>query len=91
MLFISALQMHEVELPAIFFLGSIPQTGKPIKINRGISILCTMLHFVSASTAKTELSALFLKVKEEKIMRLALEELGHPQPPIPIHVDNSTL
>ena len=29
-------------------------------------------------------------MKESKIIRLTLAEMGHPQPPTPIHVDNST-
>ena len=29
-------------------------------------------------------------MKESKIICLTLEEMGHPQPPTPIHVDNST-
>jgi hypothetical protein len=33
---------------------------------------------------------LFYNCKEGKIFRLALEELGHKQPPTPVHCDNST-
>ena len=33
---------------------------------------------------------MFLNAKEAKIIRLALEELGHPQPPTPMHCDNAT-
>ena len=29
-------------------------------------------------------------IKEGRIIRLTLEEMGHPQPPTPIHVDNTT-
>ena len=74
----------------IFFLGSLPQPDKPILLNGIIHVLCTILHFVAASAAEAELGALFLNAKEAKIMRLTLEELGHPQPPTPIHIDNST-
>jgi hypothetical protein len=74
----------------IFFLGSLPQDNKPIKLNGAIHVLCTVLKFVAASAAEAELGALFLNAKEAKIMRLTLEELGHPQPPTPIHIDNST-
>eukprot|EP00804_Cyclotella_cryptica_P022287 CCRYP_018106-RA/>CCRYP_018106-RA protein AED:0.35 eAED:0.38 QI:0/0/0/1/0/0/3/0/579 len=38
---------------------------------------------------KPNFGALFLNAKEAKIMRLSLHELGHPQPPTPIHCDNS--
>jgi hypothetical protein len=40
--------------------------------------------------AEAELGALFLNAQEAKAMQLVLEELGHPQPPTPIHIDNTT-
>jgi hypothetical protein len=40
--------------------------------------------------AETELGALFLNAQEAKIMQLILTELGHPQPPTSIHIDNTT-
>jgi len=73
-----------------FFLGSIPQDGKPIKLNGAIHITCTILKLVAASAAEAELGALFLNAQQAKIIRLMLEELGHPQPPTPIHIDNTT-
>ena len=45
---------------------------------------------VEASAAEVELGALFLNAQEARIIRLILLELGHPQPPTPIHVDNTT-
>ena len=74
----------------IFFLGSLPRDDRPIKLNGAIHVLCTILKFVAASAAEAELGALFLNAKQAKIIRLTLEELGHHQPPTPIHVDNST-
>jgi hypothetical protein len=73
-----------------FFLGSIPQDESPIIINGAIHITCTILKLVAASAAEAELGALFLNAQEAKVLRLILEELGHPQPPIPIHIDNTT-
>ncbi len=43
-----------------------------------------------ASAAEAELGALFLNCKEGVILRLILAELGHRQPPTPIHCDNKT-
>ena len=43
-----------------------------------------------ASAAEAELGALFLNCKEGRIMRLTLQEMGHPQPFTPIHCDNMT-
>eukprot|EP00804_Cyclotella_cryptica_P024309 CCRYP_020871-RA/>CCRYP_020871-RA protein AED:0.34 eAED:0.32 QI:0/0/0/1/1/1/2/0/475 len=74
----------------IFFLGSIPINKEPIKLNGAIAVLCTILKFVASSAAEAELGALFLNAKEANIMQLTLQELGHPQPPTPVHCDNST-
>jgi hypothetical protein len=73
-----------------FFLGSIPQDAEPIIINGAIHITCTILKLVAASAAEAELGALLLNAQEAKVKRIVLEELGHPQPPTPIHVDNTT-
>ncbi len=43
-----------------------------------------------AFATEVDLGALFLNPQEAKVIRLVLEELGHPQPPIPIHIDNTT-
>jgi hypothetical protein len=73
-----------------FFLDSIPQDGDPIKLNGAIHITCTILKLVAASAAEAELGALFLNMQEAKVLQLILTELGHPQPPTPIHIDNAT-
>jgi hypothetical protein len=73
-----------------FFLGSTPRDGSPIQINGNVHITCTILKLVAASTAEAELGALFLNAQEAKVIWLVLEELGHPQPPTPIHIDNTT-
>ena len=74
----------------IYFLSSLPTTNKPIKLNGFFHVLSSVLKFVAASAAEAELGALFHNIKEARIMRLTLKELGHPQPPTPIHCDNST-
>ncbi len=73
-----------------FFLGSIPRDSDPIIINGAIHITCTILKLVAASAAEAKLGALFLNAQEAKVLRLVLEELGHPQPPTPIHINNTT-
>jgi hypothetical protein len=73
-----------------FFLGSIPHKGDPIQLNKAIYVTCTSLKLVTASTAEAELGALFLNAQEAKVFRLVLAELGHSQPPTPIHIDNTT-
>eukprot|EP00956_Cyclotella_meneghiniana_P029456 scaffold71333_cov23-Cyclotella_meneghiniana.AAC.1 len=62
----------------------------PNKLNGAIHVISTILKFVAASAAEAELGALFVNAKEGCIIRLILHELGHQQPPTPIHCDNST-
>eukprot|EP00804_Cyclotella_cryptica_P020493 CCRYP_019412-RA/>CCRYP_019412-RA protein AED:0.05 eAED:-0.04 QI:0/0/0/1/0/0.5/2/0/1372 len=78
------------QVAGYYFLGSIPTDDTPIKLNGAILVFCGILKFVVASAAEAELGGLFLNCKEGKIQRLILEELGHTQPPTPIHCDNAT-
>ena len=48
------------------------------------------MKFVVASAAEAELGALFMNSKDAKVIRLILTEMGHYQPPTPIHCDNKT-
>ena len=73
-----------------FFLGWEPDNKRPIHLNRPILTLCKILKFVAASAAESELGAIFLNAKEAKMIRLTIEESGHPQPPTPMHCDNAT-
>jgi hypothetical protein len=73
-----------------YFLGSISQDGDTIKLNGAIHITCAILEFVAASAAEAELGALFINAQEAKVLQLVLAEFGHPQPPTPIHIDNTT-
>ncbi len=72
-----------------FFLSSTPCDGSPIQINGAVYITRTILKLVAASTSEAELGALFLNTQEAKVIRLILEELGHPQPPTPIQINNT--
>jgi hypothetical protein len=73
-----------------FFLGSLPVDSDPIKLNGVIHITCTILKLAATLAAEAELGALFLNAQEAKVLRFTLLELGHPQPPTPIHIDNTT-
>ena len=64
--------------------------GNPIRLNGTIFVLSTILKCVAASAAKAELGALFLNLREARIMKLTLEELGHPQDAVITHCDNTT-
>ena len=73
-----------------FFMGWKPDPTKPIRLNGSFFTLCAILRFVVASAAEAELGALFLNCKQAAIFRITLEEMGHPQPPIPVNCNNST-
>jgi len=73
-----------------YFLGSTPIAGEPIKLNGAVHTLCTIIKQVVASAAEAELASTFMNGQQGKVLRLTLEEMGHPQPPTPIHVDNTT-
>jgi len=89
LLYLSAPKAHS-RAGGYFFLGSLPRDGDPIKLNGAIHVTCTILKLVAASAAEAELGALFLNAQEAKVIWLVLAELGHPQPPPPIHIDNTT-
>jgi hypothetical protein len=71
-------------------MGSLPKDGKPIQINGPIQIHASTCKFVVTSAAEAKLGAIFYNIQERAILRLALEELGHPQPPTPVHCNNIT-
>ena len=74
-----------------YFLGSMSQKDKPIALNGAIFVFCGILKIGVASAVKAELGALFLNCKQGQVLRLTLEEMGHPQPPTPVHYDNLTV
>ena len=69
-----------------FFLGI---KSNPDILNGAILHLATMMKMVLSSAAEAEFGALFHNTKEATPIRTTLEELGHPQPPTPVLVDNS--
>ena len=77
-------------LGGTYFMGSLPKNGHAIQINGPIQVHASVCKFVVTSAAEAELGALFYNIQEGTILRLALEELGHKQPPTPVHCDNLT-
>jgi hypothetical protein len=43
-----------------------------------------------SSAVEAEVAGVFVNTKEGTTIRTTLEELGYPQPPTPVHVDNTT-
>ena len=70
-----------------FFLGN---KSDPDILNGAILHLAAIVKMVLSSAAKAEFGALFHNTEEVTSFSTSLEELGHPQPPTPVLVDNST-
>ena len=62
-----------------------------IIIDQSIDVLCGILKLMVCSTTEAELVVLFLNIREAKISRLMLEEMGRAQPATPVHCNNSTV
>jgi hypothetical protein len=67
-----------------------PQDSEPIQLNGNIAVTCAILKIVAASADEAELGELLVNTKEARIIHLVLAKLGHPQPPTPMHNDNTT-
>ena len=59
-------------------------------MNGAIHVMCTTMREVMSSASEAKLGSLFHNGKEVYLLRLALKEVGHAQPPTPIQTDNST-
>ena len=78
---------------AIYFLGNaFPDPAKPSMplSNGAIHVLSKIMKNVMSSAAEAEIGSTFLSAKDAIPLRVCLEEMGHPQPPTPIQVDNTT-
>ena len=53
-------------------------------------VLCHIMRELLSSAAEAELGALFHNGKDACPLRIALEEMGHPQPATPMATDNNT-
>ena len=59
-------------------------------MNRIIHLVCKILWDVMASSAEAHLGSIFVNSQDASPIRTTLIEMNHPQPPMPIQVDNST-
>ena len=71
-----------------FYLGSRPVDA--IDNNGAITVNANIIQPVVTSAAEAEYAGMFLNVKTALPLRLALLEMGHPQPPTPVISDNTT-
>jgi len=72
-----------------FYLGDKASNQQEVG-NGALLNTSTIMRNVLSSAAEAECGALFNNMKEAVALRNTLEEMGHPQPPTPVQVDNST-
>ena len=58
--------------------------------NGAILTLSKIIKHVMSSALEAEVAALFYNCKAAQPLRIALEEMGHPQPKTPVITDNKT-
>ena len=58
--------------------------------NGAVLTVAQIIKAVMSSAAEAELGALYINSREAIPQRHLLEEMGHPQPPTPIQIDNTT-
>ena len=77
---------------AWFILGQDPTTTSTPMQNAPLHVLCNTIKNVVSSAAEAETGGIFLAAQKACPMRVALAELGHPQPRhgTPVFNDNST-
>ena len=80
---------HIVRPVGNYFFDNNIKYGKPIVLNGAIHTMCKIIG-VAASAAEAELVSFFLNTQDTVKLQIALQELGHTQPPTPIHTDNTT-
>ena len=68
--------------------GNLPEK---CPINGPVYVISKILKIVMGSAAEAEIGASYMNAQESLPIRTCLEEMGHPQPPTPIEVDNTTV
>ena len=72
-----------------FYMGD-KASNQPERGNGPLLNKSTIMRNVMSSAAEAECGALYDNTKEGVPLRNTLAEMGHPQPPTPLQVDNST-
>ena len=76
-----------------FFLSDNPSKVDPSNatLNGAIHVNSKIIKNVMGSAAEAEIGASYMNGQDCVAIRQTLIELGHPQPPTPIQVDNTTV
>ena len=77
------------------FLGNMHDPTKPIakqrsEINAPVHAEASILRNVMSAASESEIAAAHVNARIGAPLRIALMELGHPQPPTPLEIDNTT-
>ena len=73
-----------------FYLGNTAYIRPTMIKNGSISITSTIMRNVMTSASEAECGAIFINTKEAFSLHTTLHKMGHPQPPTPVEVNNST-
>ena len=77
-------------IAGFYQLTNTARPNTPSFTNGPLLVECKTLRHVVSSAAEAETSALYHNAQNAIHIRRLLHQLGHPQPPTPIKVDNST-
>jgi hypothetical protein len=73
-----------------FYLTNAPaHPTDALNPNGAVHVLCHIMREVFSSAAEGKLGALFHNGKEACPLRIALDKMGHPEPPTPMATDNN--
>ena len=78
----------------LYLISNLPQHNQAPDCNHPFNspfhVVAKIIKMITSSATETEVSATFYNAKEALPFRVTLAEMGHPQPPTPIEVDNET-
>jgi hypothetical protein len=67
-----------------------PKVGNPLPENNGaIHVHCSILPMIVSSAAEAEIGGCYYNARDAAVLHMALEEMGHPQPPTPIKCEHN--
>ena len=73
-----------------YYLSDVcPDTPPRPKLNGPVLVECRLLNHVVTSSAEAETAGLFYNAQSALYLKHLLTALGHPQPMIPIKIDNA--
>ena len=68
-----------------------PNYNNTKDINGAIHTTCEIIKNVMSAASEAKCGAIFINYKAAVPLRITLEEMGHPQPPTSVQIDNFTI